>query len=80
LRERAVIERLTPTSSPRALQIHKHRGAPGKDDMPEGRIRRDLGDPSACSIMMVVGSDQLRNWAALIVVEIAEKLEEQLDA
>jgi aspartate-semialdehyde dehydrogenase len=48
--------------------------ASGQDDILVGRIRRDTGDPSGCSLAMFVAGDQLLKGAALNAVQIAERL------
>jgi aspartate-semialdehyde dehydrogenase len=48
--------------------------ASGQDDVLVGRIRRDVSDPSGCSLAMFVGGDQLLKGAALNAVQIAERL------
>jgi aspartate-semialdehyde dehydrogenase len=48
--------------------------ASGRDDVLVGRIRRDLSDPSGCSMMMFVAGDQLRKGAALNAVQIAQRV------
>jgi aspartate-semialdehyde dehydrogenase len=57
---------------------HNHfpmpREASGQDDVLVGRIRRDVSDPSGCSIALFVAGDQLRKGAALNAVQIAERL------
>lgn len=45
-----------------------------QDDVLVGRIRRDLGDPSGCSLSLFVAGDQLLKGAALNAVQIAERL------
>jgi aspartate-semialdehyde dehydrogenase len=50
------------------------RDASGQNDVLVGRIRRDISDPSGCSIAMFVAGDQLLKGAALNAVQIAEKL------
>jgi aspartate-semialdehyde dehydrogenase len=50
------------------------RDASGRDEILVGRIRRDLSDPSGCSIAMFVAGDQLLKGAALNAVQIAEYL------
>ncbi len=51
--------------------------ASGQDDVLVGRIRRDLSDPSGCSISLFVSADQLLKGAALNAVQIAELLPER---
>jgi aspartate-semialdehyde dehydrogenase len=57
---------------------HNHfpmpREASGQDDVLVGRIRRDVSDPSGCSVALFVAGDQLRKGAALNAVQIAERL------
>lgn len=57
---------------------HNHfpmpREASGQDDVLVGRIRRDVSDPSECSVALFVAGDQLRKGAALNAVQIAERL------
>jgi aspartate-semialdehyde dehydrogenase len=57
---------------------HNHfpmpREASGQDDVLAGRIRRDVSDPSGCSVALFVAGDQLRKGAALNAVQIAERL------
>ncbi len=48
--------------------------ASGKDPILVGRIRRDVSDPSGCSIALFVCGDQLLKGAALNAVQIAEQL------
>jgi aspartate-semialdehyde dehydrogenase len=48
--------------------------ASGQDDVLVGRIRRDVSDPSGCSLSLFVAGDQLRKGAALNAVQIAERL------
>ena len=48
--------------------------ASGQDDVLVGRIRRDVSDPSGCSLALFVAGDQLLKGAALNAVQIAEKL------
>ena len=48
--------------------------ASGADDVLVGRIRRDLGDSSGCSLALFVAGDQLLKGAALNAVQIAEVL------
>jgi len=48
--------------------------ASGKDDVLVGRIRKDVSDPSGCSLSLFVAGDQLRKGAALNAVQIAERL------
>ena len=51
---------------PMAIDAHGH------DDVFVGRIRRDLGDPSALALWVV--ADNLRKGAATNAVQIAELL------
>jgi aspartate-semialdehyde dehydrogenase len=57
---------------------HNHfpmpREASGQDDVLVGRIRRDVSDPTGCSVALFVAGDQLRKGAALNAVQIAERL------
>jgi aspartate-semialdehyde dehydrogenase len=57
---------------------HNHfpmpREASGQDDVLVGRIRRDVSDPSGCSVALFIAGDQLRKGAALNAVQIAEQL------
>jgi aspartate-semialdehyde dehydrogenase len=46
--------------------------ASGEDEVLVGRIRRDLGDPTGCSLALFVVGDQLLKGAALNAVQIAE--------
>jgi aspartate-semialdehyde dehydrogenase len=48
--------------------------ASGQSDILVGRIRRDTGDPSGCSLAMFVAGDQLLKGAALNAVQIAERI------
>jgi len=48
--------------------------ASGKDEVLVGRIRRDVSDPTGCSLSLFVAGDQLRKGAALNAVQIAERL------
>jgi aspartate-semialdehyde dehydrogenase len=48
--------------------------ASGQNDVLVGRIRRDVSDPSGCSLAMFVAGDQLLKGAALNAVQIAERL------
>ena len=48
--------------------------ASGQDDVLVGRIRRDVSDPSGCSVALFVAGDQLLKGAALNAVQIAERL------
>jgi aspartate-semialdehyde dehydrogenase len=48
--------------------------ASGQDDVLVGRIRRDVSDPSGCSLALFVAGDQLLKGAALNAVQVAEKL------
>ena len=48
--------------------------ASGKDDVLVGRIRKDVSDPTGCSLSLFVAGDQLRKGAALNAVQIAERL------
>ncbi len=48
--------------------------ASGRDPILVGRIRKDLSDPSGCSVSMFVAGDQLLKGAALNAVQIAELL------
>ena len=48
--------------------------ASGQNDVRVGRIRRDVSDPSGCSLAMFVAGDQLLKGAALNAVQIAERL------
>lgn len=48
--------------------------ASGQDDVLVGRIRRDVSDPSGCSLALFVAGDQLLKGAALNAVQIAERL------
>lgn len=48
--------------------------ASGQDDVLAGRIRRDVSDPSGCSLALFVAGDQLLKGAALNAVQVAEKL------
>ncbi len=48
--------------------------ASGKDEVLVGRIRRDLSDPTGCSIAMFVCGDQLRKGAALNSIQILDLL------
>jgi aspartate-semialdehyde dehydrogenase len=48
--------------------------ASGQDDILVGRIRRDIGDPSGCTVSLFVAGDQLLKGAALNAVQIAERL------
>jgi aspartate-semialdehyde dehydrogenase len=48
--------------------------ATGQDDVLVGRIRRDLSDPSGCSLALFAVGDQLLKGAALNAVQIAEQL------
>jgi aspartate-semialdehyde dehydrogenase len=48
--------------------------ASGQDDVLVGRIRRDVSDPSGCSLALFVAGDQLLKGAALNAVQIAEQL------
>jgi aspartate-semialdehyde dehydrogenase len=50
------------------------RDASGQGDVLVGRIRKDLSDPSGCSIAMFVAGDQLLKGAALNAIQIAELL------
>ncbi|WP_421403858.1 aspartate-semialdehyde dehydrogenase [Agrobacterium fabrum] len=53
--------------------------ATGQDDVLVGRIRHDIGDPSGCSIAMLIAGDQLLKGAALNAVQIAETLASSRD-
>ncbi|HEX7761551.1 MAG TPA: aspartate-semialdehyde dehydrogenase [Caulobacteraceae bacterium] len=46
--------------------------ASGRDEVLVGRIRKDAGDPSGCSLALFVVGDQLLKGAALNAVQIAE--------
>jgi aspartate-semialdehyde dehydrogenase len=48
--------------------------ASGQSDILVGRIRRDVSDPTGCSLAMFVAGDQLLKGAALNAVQIAERL------
>lgn len=48
--------------------------ASGQGDVLVGRIRRDVSDPSGCSVSLFVAGDQLLKGAALNAVQIAERL------
>jgi len=48
--------------------------ASGKDEVLVGRIRKDVSDPTGCSLSLFVAGDQLRKGAALNAVQIAERL------
>jgi aspartate-semialdehyde dehydrogenase len=48
--------------------------ASGQNDILVGRIRRDVSDPTGCSLAMFVAGDQLLKGAALNAVQIAERL------
>ena len=48
--------------------------ASGKDEVLVGRIRRDVSDPTGCTLALFVAGDQLRKGAALNAVQIAERL------
>jgi aspartate-semialdehyde dehydrogenase len=48
--------------------------ASGQDDVLVGRIRKDVSDPTGCSLSLFVAGDQLRKGAALNAVQIAERL------
>ena len=48
--------------------------ASGQNDVLVGRIRRDVSDPSGCSLAIFVAGDQLLKGAALNAVQIAEHL------
>ena len=48
--------------------------ASGQNDVLVGRIRRDVSDPSGCSLAMFIAGDQLLKGAALNAVQIAERL------
>ena len=48
--------------------------ASGVDEVLVGRIRRDVSDPSGCSLALFVAGDQLLKGAALNAVQIAERL------
>jgi aspartate-semialdehyde dehydrogenase len=48
--------------------------ASGQNDVLVGRVRRDVSDPSGCSLAMFVAGDQLLKGAALNAVQIAERL------
>lgn len=48
--------------------------ASGQGDVLVGRIRRDLGDPSGCSIALFLAGDQLLKGAALNAVQILQQL------
>ena len=48
--------------------------ASGTDEVLVGRIRRDVSDPSGCSLALFVAGDQLLKGAALNAVQIAERL------
>jgi aspartate-semialdehyde dehydrogenase len=48
--------------------------ASGKDEVLVGRIRKDVSDPSGCTLSLFVAGDQLRKGAALNAVQIAERL------
>lgn len=48
--------------------------ASGQSDILVGRLRRDLSDPTGCSLAMFVAGDQLLKGAALNAVQIAERL------
>ncbi len=48
--------------------------AQGQGDVLVGRIRRDLGDPTGCTLALFVAGDQLLKGAALNAVQIAEHL------
>jgi aspartate-semialdehyde dehydrogenase len=49
--------------------------ASGQDPVLAGRIRRDVSDPSGCSLSLFVVGDQLLKGAALNAVQIAEALQ-----
>jgi aspartate-semialdehyde dehydrogenase len=51
--------------------------ASGGDDVLVGRIRRDLGDPSGCSLALFAVGDQLLKGAALNAIQIAETLQQR---
>ncbi|MEO8062450.1 MAG: aspartate-semialdehyde dehydrogenase [Pseudomonadota bacterium] len=48
--------------------------ASGKDEVLVGRIRKDVSDPTGCTLALFVAGDQLRKGAALNAVQIAERL------
>lgn len=48
--------------------------ASGGDDVLVGRLRRDVSDPSGCTLNAFVSGDQLRKGAALNAVQIAAAL------
>jgi len=48
--------------------------ASGQDEVLVGRIRRDVSDPSGCSLTLFVAGDQLLKGAALNAVQIAERV------
>jgi aspartate-semialdehyde dehydrogenase len=48
--------------------------ASGGDDVLVGRLRRDISDPTGCTINAFISGDQLRKGAALNAVQIAEAL------